>query len=423
MNNYIKSIIKKKKQIALTVISAMIVIVLIMGQDRFREHVRADDRVQVEDTGIVLSNILYTLYPDGTAEVTQVGADKSDPDGYIPDEIYDYDSLHEQFDYDLGDVRIPETIQANGKTYTVTSVGAKAFVGSFCYGKITLPDTIVYLGDYAFYQRRIEEITLPDSITEMGIGVFEQTEIEGELVFSASMDTIPYRTFYRTIVWQRLVIPDTVTKLERYAVILDRYPIEAGALLPGKTEVVLSKNLKEAGECAFYASPKYCVVKLSGKGENVIQDGMLFNKKKTELIMALEPVVGDYHIPKTVRRIHAYAFSAVSQGADPANGATGRIWVPEGVSVLEQGTFRNCFWLKSLSLPSTIERIEAGAWSCISLDQPNTGNGLRNLVIKAKNPPEIIGKQKTLRYINVPNSSIADYEEALSGKVGYKKLY
>ena len=75
MNNYIKSIIKKKKQIALTVISAMIVIVLIMGQDRFREHVRADDRVQVEDTGIVLSNILYTLYPDGTAEVTQVGAD------------------------------------------------------------------------------------------------------------------------------------------------------------------------------------------------------------------------------------------------------------------------------------------------------------------------------------------------------------
>ena len=59
----------------------------------------------------------------------------------------------------------------------------------------------------------------------------------------------------------------------------------------------------------------------------------------------------------------------------------------------------------------------------MSLDQPKTGNGLRNLVIKAKNPPEIIGKQKTLRYINVPNSSIADYEEALSGKIGYKKLY
>ena len=153
------------------------------------------------------------------------------------------------------------------------------------------------------------------------------------------------------------------------------------------------------------------------------QHSVLFNKNETELIMALEPKTGDYHIPETVHRIHAYAFSAVSQGVNPANGATGRIWIPEGVTVLEQGTFRNCFWLKSLSLPSTIERIEAGAWSCVSLDQPKTVNGLRNLVIKAKNPPEIIGKQKTLWYINVPNSSIADYEEALSGKVGYKKLY
>ncbi len=402
-------------------------------QDRFREQVLTNDKPQIDDkyqigqpeeeNRIVLDNILYTLYLNGTAEVTQVGADKSDPYGYTPDEVYDYDRLHEQFDYDLGDICIPKKIQANGKNYTVTSIGAKAFVGSFRYGKITLPDTIAYVGDYAFYQRRIKEISLPDSITEMGIGVFEQAELEGELVFPASMDTVPYRTFYRTVVWQRLVLPDTVTRLERYAVMLDRYPIEAGVLIPGKTEVVLSKNLKEAGECAFYASPNYCLVKLTGKDGNVIEDGMLFNKSKTELILALEPKTGDYYIPKTVRRIHAYAFSAVSQGVDPANGATGRIWVPEGVKLLEKGTFRNCFWLKSLNLPSTIERIETGAWSCISLEEPNAGKGLQNLIIKAKKPPEIEGKQKILRNINVPNSSISKYKKALAGKIGYKKLY
>ncbi len=382
-----------------------------------------------ESQTILQEHILYTLYSDGTAEVTQVGEDQkpmlwANLYGYGgSEEGDDYETMHDRFQVYMGDITIPETIRSDGKEYVVTSVGAKAFVGSFRYGTVSLPETITYIGDYAFYQRRIEEISLPDSIKEMGTGVFEDTEIEGELVFPASMDMVPYRTFFRTSA-RRLVIPDTVTKLDRYAVMLDRYPPEA--LDPeyyGKMEVVLSKNLKEVGECAFYASPYFCTVKLTGKGGNVIKDGMLFNKKETELILALEAKTGDYHIPKTVRRIHAYAFSAVSQGVDPSNGATGRIWVPEGVKVLEKGTFRNCFWLKSLNLPSTIERIEVGAWSCISLEGQDSGKGLRNLIIKAKKPPEIVGRQKTLRYINVPNSSIAKYKKALAGKIGYKKLY
>lgn len=402
------------------------VVLFLVGLPTFSGFfVQAEEEVQT----VLQDCILYTLYPDGTAEVTQVGEGQkplpwSNQYGYGGYEEGDeYEFIHERFDVSMGDITIPETVLSDGKAYMVTSIGAKAFVGPFHYGKISLPETIAYIGDYAFYQRKIEKISLPDSVTEMGIGVFEDTEIEGELVFPASMDMVPYRTFFRTSA-RRLVIPDTVTKLDRYAVMLDRYPPEA--LDPeyyGKMEVVLSKNLKEVGECAFYASPYFCTVKLTGKGGNVIKDGMLFNKKETELILALEAKTGDYHIPKTVRRIHAYAFSAVSQGVDPSNGATGRIWVPEGVKVLEKGTFRNCFWLKSLNLPSTIERIEVGAWSCISLEGQDSGKGLRNLIIKAKKPPEIEGKQKTLRNINVPNSSIAKYKKALSGKIGYKKLY
>ena len=400
------------------------VVAMMLGISMF-----SDCFAQAEEQGfqtILQDHILYTLYPDGTAEVTQVGEDQKPlpwANFHGNEEGDNYEAIHERDQVFLGDITIPEAIHSDGKEYVVTSIGAKAFVGTFRYGTVSLPETITYIGDYAFYQRRIEEISLPDSIKEMGTGVFEDTEIEGELVFPASMDMVPYRTFFRTSA-RRLVIPDTVTKLDRYAVMLDRYPPEA--LDPeyyGKMEVVLSKNLKEVGECAFYASPYFCTVKLTGKGGNVIKDGMLFNKKETELILALEAKTGDYHIPKTVRRIHAYAFSAVSQGVDPSNGATGRIWVPEGVKVLEKGTFRNCFWLKSLNLPSTIERIEVGAWSCISLEGQDSGKGLRNLIIKAKKPPEIEGKQKTLRNINVPNSSIAKYKKALVGKIGYKKLY
>ena len=180
-----------------------------------------------ESQTILQEHILYTLYSDGTAEVTQVGEDQkpmlwANLYGYGgSEEGDDYETMHDRFQVYMGDITIPETIRSDGKEYVVTSVGAKAFVGSFRYGTVSLPETITYIGDYAFYQRRIEEISLPDSIKEMGTGVFEDTEVEGELVFPASMDMVPYRTFYRTSV-RRLVIPDTVTRLERYAVMLDQ---------------------------------------------------------------------------------------------------------------------------------------------------------------------------------------------------------
>ena len=192
----------------------MIVAIMLFGIPMFSgDFAQAEEQ---ESQTILQDHILYTLYSDGTAEVTQVGEDQKPSllaNRY--EEGDNYEAIHERDQVYLEDITIPKAIHSDGKEYAVTSIGAKAFVGSFRYRKISLPETITYIGDYAFYQRKIEEISLPDSVTEMGVGVFEDTEVEGELVFPASMDTVPSRTFYRTSA-RRLVIPDTVTKLELY---------------------------------------------------------------------------------------------------------------------------------------------------------------------------------------------------------------
>ena len=50
-----------------------------------------------------------------------------------------------------GDIIIPETVDYDGKTYSVTSIGDGAFV--YCSGltSITIPNNVNSIGDEAFY--------------------------------------------------------------------------------------------------------------------------------------------------------------------------------------------------------------------------------------------------------------------------------
>ena len=50
-----------------------------------------------------------------------------------------------------GNIVIPETVTYNGTTYTVTSIGNKAF--HFCSDVtgVTIPNSVTSIGDYVFY--------------------------------------------------------------------------------------------------------------------------------------------------------------------------------------------------------------------------------------------------------------------------------
>ena len=49
-----------------------------------------------------------------------------------------------------GDIIIPETVVFNERTYRVTSIGEKAFAGSFSLKSVTIPDSVTSIGDEAF---------------------------------------------------------------------------------------------------------------------------------------------------------------------------------------------------------------------------------------------------------------------------------
>ncbi len=71
-----------------------------------------------------------------------------------------------------GHVTIPGTVSYEGFTYTVTTIGMKAFY-SCKVTSVDLPSTIVTIGVSAFYRTEITSIILPESLEKIGNGAFE----------------------------------------------------------------------------------------------------------------------------------------------------------------------------------------------------------------------------------------------------------
>ena len=76
-------------------------------------------------------------------------------------------STHNAYSCYSGEVVIPESVEYEGETYTVTGIAMCAF--EYCrVTRVILPNTITYFDDFAFSNSRICEITLPASVTEIG---------------------------------------------------------------------------------------------------------------------------------------------------------------------------------------------------------------------------------------------------------------
>ena len=72
-----------------------------------------------------------------------------------------------------GNLIIQSTISYNGTTYSVTSIGDRAFY--YCSGltSVTIPNGVTSIGNYAFYEcRSLTSVTIPNSVTSIGEWAF-----------------------------------------------------------------------------------------------------------------------------------------------------------------------------------------------------------------------------------------------------------
>ena len=73
----------------------------------------------------------------------------------------------------LGKVVIPKSVTYNGKTYSVTSIGTRAFEGCTGLAYVTIPNSVTSISHIAFGGcSSLTSITIPNSVTSIGSSAF-----------------------------------------------------------------------------------------------------------------------------------------------------------------------------------------------------------------------------------------------------------
>ncbi len=201
-----------------------------------------------------------------------------------------------------GEVVVPESVEYNGETYTVTAIGSRAFQACASLTAVSLPNSISNIYDYAFnncsglteiiipqnvtqiYDRTFEDctaltsVTLPEGLTGIGSSAFEYCISLRTIALPESITSIATLAFYQCQSLTEITIPDKVTNIE------DRTFDGCSAL----RSVNLPKNLVGIGGMAFNGCSLLTTITLPAN-ITVIGNDAFTSKALTVTVLGEEP--------------------------------------------------------------------------------------------------------------------------------------
>lgn len=127
-----------------------------------------------------------------------------------------YSNCWTGFDKPTGDIVLPESVQYEGVTYTVTSIGDYAFYNCRgITGSLTIPNSITTIGYCAFYYCGFTgSLTIGNFVTTIGVGAFDYcNSFTGSLTIGNSVTKIDSLAFSYCSFTGDLIIPNSVTEI------------------------------------------------------------------------------------------------------------------------------------------------------------------------------------------------------------------
>ena len=121
---------------------------------------------------------------------------------------------------EFSDIIIPSTVLVNGQALTVKEICKNAFYDSASLTSIVIPDSVTYIGNYAFSRcSNLTSITIPNSVTSIGDSAFSGCSNLTTVTFgeNSQLTTIGKYAFRDCSSLTSITIPDSVTYIGNYA--------------------------------------------------------------------------------------------------------------------------------------------------------------------------------------------------------------
>lgn len=276
-------------------------------------------------------------------------------------------------------------------------IGRSAFAGSYRRDSklvgVTLPNGLERLGDYVFQEQPIKEIVIPGSIQYMDYGILADCWKLEKVTIERGVEMLPYQMCYGCTALKTVEIPSTVREIRGYAFCeckkLKKIKIpegvqailDAGFYGSGLTQITIPDTVKTLGDNLFLDCFQLKQVRLPSH-LSVIRSGLFLNCKK----------LGHIKIPKTVTVVYMSAFggSGLKKLVLPENVTRlAKDKPPVDPDDLDLSKIRDIEMqqLQQLVIQSTkLKKVSKGTFSCMN----------KNCVIKV--PKTKIKKYKKLIY-------------------------
>ena len=262
-------------------------------------------------------------------------------------------------------VVIPDSVQLDGKTYTVSRIGEYAFSHLNRLVSVHIPGTVTSIGNWAFNSsRNLYSITIPNSVDSIGIYAFD---LVYNVIYNGAAVGSPWGASN-----MNGYVEDGFVYVDSTKTILLKY-------IGIDTSIIISKSVTRIEKEAFI-SCKFTSISIPETVKSIRMGAFAFCRNLTSV-----------SLPNGIDTISPYLFYDCS-------GLTS-VSIPNSVTTICENAFSLCSNLDSIVVPSSVKEIA-----------PYTFNGCENLVfIDIPNSVTFIGNAAfygciSMSTIIIPNS-------------------
>ena len=306
------------------------------------------------------NNVRYQLYDD-YAVVSGTITTPANPGQILDLKVYSYVNglpvtAIERFAFNdnklLHSIRLPATIH---------SIGDNAFTCCTSLKSIHIPESVEYIGTFAFASSGLTSVTIPGKVQTICEDTFSDCNDLTTVIISEGVEYINKWAFLQCEKLSSVTLPNSLKSIGEYA--FENCPCLTSIYFPAGLEYVELRAFSGWTELSsFEVDPANWYFKAV--------DGVLFNGDMTQLVQypGRNPRTS-YTVPDSVTCIGDSAF------ADATNLIS--VTLPENLKSIDGTAFCNCTDLTEITLPESVSSIGGGAfYNCESLTSLTIPEGI-----------------------------------------------